>query len=126
MPRQAVAGVLVIMGILLAGWASSAAQEPGQSTPESPQQRLIRLQQQVVQLYRQGHYTQALELALQARDLARQSLDEAHPEFATALDNLGLLYKTVGNYTEAEPLLLQALEIATQSIWWVVVFHLHA
>ena len=111
MLQRAVAGVLVIIGILLAGWAGSVAQEPSQPTTEGPQQQLTRLHQQVVQLYRQGHYTPALELALQARDLARQYLGEEHPEFATALDNLGLLYKTVGNYPVAEPLLLQALEI---------------
>ena len=41
-----------------------------------------------------------------ADDLARQYLGEEYPTFATALDNLGLLYKTVGNHTDAEPLLL--------------------
>ena len=111
MLQRAIAGVLVILGIVLAGWAGSVAQESSQPTPEEPQLQITRWHQQIVQLYRQGHYTQALELALQAYELARQSLGEAHPEFATALDNLGLLYKTVGNYTAAEPLLLQALEI---------------
>src|SRR5262245_53441398 len=110
MLQRAVAGVLVILGIVLAGWAGSAAQEPSPSAAGALQ-HIKRPQQQVGQRYRQGHYTQALELALQARDLARQDLGEAHPEFATALDNLGLLYKTVGNYPAAEPLLLQALEI---------------
>jgi tetratricopeptide (TPR) repeat protein len=111
MLQRAIAGVLVIFAIVLVGWAGSAAQESSQPASEEPQQQLTRWHQQIVQLYRQGHYTQALELALQAYDLARQSLGEAHPEFATALDNLGLLHKTVGNYTAAEPLLLQALEI---------------
>jgi len=36
---------------------------------------------------------------------------EEPPEFATTLDNLGLLYKIVGNDTDVEPLLLHALEI---------------
>src|SRR5436190_15992408 len=111
MSQRAAAGVLVLIGILLASWVRSAAQEPSPPTAEGPQQQIARLHQQVVQLYRQGHYTQALDLALQARDLARQYLGEEHPEFATALDNLGLLYKTVGNYAAAEPLLQQALEI---------------
>jgi CHAT domain-containing protein/tetratricopeptide (TPR) repeat protein len=72
--------------------------------------------QQVVQLYRHGHYREALALALQVCDLARQQLGEEHPEVATALDNLGVLYKTLGNYTAAEPLLLQALAIRASSL----------
>ena len=109
MPQRAIAGELVIMTILLTGWAGSAAHEPSQPTTAVPQQQVTFLPQQVVQLYRQGYYTQSLELAHQARDLASHYLGEEYPTFATALGNLGLLYKTVGNYTDTEPLLLQAL-----------------
>ena len=46
-----------------------------------------------------------------ADDLARQYLGGEHLAFATALDNFGLLYKTVGNHIDAEPLLSQTLEV---------------
>ena len=35
-----------------------------------------------------------------ADDLAHQYLGGEHPAFATALDNFGLLYKTVVNYID--------------------------
>jgi tetratricopeptide (TPR) repeat protein len=38
-------------------------------------------------------------------------LGESHPDYATSLNNLALLYDATGRLAEAEPLLKQALEI---------------
>jgi tetratricopeptide (TPR) repeat protein len=83
-------------------------------------EQITRRHQQVFQLYQQGDYGQALRLARQARELARQHLGEEHPEVATALDNLGLLYKTLGQYAREVPRsrepLSQALDITRASL----------
>lgn len=41
----------------------------------------------------------------------QQLLGESHPDVATNLNNLGMLYYYQGRYAEAEPLLQQALAI---------------
>ena len=43
-------------------------------------------------------------------------MGEDHPNVATSLNNLALLYDSQGRYSEAEPLYLQALEIAQRSL----------
>ncbi|TVQ15794.1 MAG: tetratricopeptide repeat protein, partial [Leptolyngbya sp. DLM2.Bin27] len=44
----------------------------------------------------------------------KQLLGEAHPDVASSLNNLALLYKSQGRYSEAEPLLQQALALRKQ------------
>ena len=39
-----------------------------------------------------------------------------HPNVATSLNNLALLYKSQGRYDQAEPLLLQALNICERRL----------
>ena len=75
------------------------------------QEQIDHLNQQVVKLYDQGKYDQAMGIATQACDFARQSFGKDHPNFATCLDNLALLYKAMGNYSCAEKHMDQALEI---------------
>ena len=76
-----------------------------------PEKAMRRLNRQVAQLYRQGRYAQAVELAVQARDSALQYLGEGHPDYAASLHNLAILYQAMGNYAAAEPLYQQAREI---------------
>jgi tetratricopeptide (TPR) repeat protein/CHAT domain-containing protein len=78
---------------------------------EEAKRRLRDLTQQIGQLYENGQFVQALDLASQARDLARRVLGDDHPYYAASLNNLGLLYKSVANYAAAEPLLREALAI---------------
>ncbi|MFM7881683.1 MAG: tetratricopeptide repeat protein, partial [Microcystis panniformis] len=44
----------------------------------------------------------------------KQLLGDNHPDVATSLNNLALLYSSQGRYTEAEPLYLQALDLRKQ------------
>ncbi|MEH2057724.1 MAG: tetratricopeptide repeat protein [Nostoc sp.] len=53
-------------------------------------------------------------LFLQALELYKRLLGDAHPDVATSLNNLALLYNSQGRYDQAEPLFLQALEIRQQ------------
>jgi CHAT domain-containing protein/tetratricopeptide (TPR) repeat protein len=73
--------------------------------------RFTRLNEQAVQLHQRGEYGQAIEVATQACDLARQRLGETSQSFVASLNNLAALYQAVGDYALAEPLYRQALEI---------------
>ena len=50
---------------------------------EEIQQQINRLNQQVRQLYQEGRYEQGVEIAIQARDLARQHLGEHYERTAS-------------------------------------------
>ncbi|WP_204152063.1 tetratricopeptide repeat protein [Leptolyngbya sp. CCY15150] len=70
-----------------------------------------RLDQQMIQLYQQGQYDEAIPLAQQALDIRETALGENHLYVATSLNNLAELYRAQGNYAAAEPLFQQSLAI---------------
>ncbi|REJ40618.1 MAG: CHAT domain-containing protein [Microcystis flos-aquae TF09] len=85
----------------------------------SPQDKLAeaeRLTQQVIQLYQQGKYNEAIPLAEQALAIHKQQLGDNHPSTASSLNNLAELYQSQGRYSEAEPLYKQALAIFKQQL----------
>ncbi len=43
--------------------------------------------------------------------LGQVQLGENHPDYATSLNNLAVLYEAMGRFTDAEPLYRQAMEI---------------
>ncbi|EDX74377.1 Tetratricopeptide repeat family [Coleofasciculus chthonoplastes PCC 7420] len=67
------------------------------------------LNQQVIQLYNQSQYTQAVSLAEAALVLAQQLWGNDHPHIASSLNNLAELYRSKRRLGEAEPLYQQAL-----------------
>jgi len=69
------------------------------------------LNQQVRDLYRSGRYTEAIPLAERALAITEAQLGPDHPDMATSLNNLALLYDSLGHYGEAEPLYQRALAI---------------
>ncbi|NEO98649.1 MAG: tetratricopeptide repeat protein [Symploca sp. SIO2E9] len=73
--------------------------------------RRRQLSQKVVQLYHAGEYEQAITLAQDTLQLARETWGEEHHHVATSINDLALLYQSMGHYTEAEPLYLKALAI---------------
>ncbi|NET82123.1 MAG: tetratricopeptide repeat protein [Moorea sp. SIO1F2] len=81
---------------------------------ESAQAQLTKakqLNQQVIELYKQGKYSEAIPLAREALKIRQQVLGEEHLDVATSLNNLGLLYYSMGRYQQAEPLYTEALEM---------------
>jgi len=70
-----------------------------------------RLNEQVRKLYQEGKYSEAIPLAERALAIRKLALGNQHPDVATSLDNLALLYQNQGRYAEAEPLYQQALAI---------------
>ena len=69
------------------------------------------LNQEVVDLYRQGEYARAVVVAKEALDVAVENVGWQHPDVATSLNNLANLYYKLGNYAKVEPLVKRALGI---------------
>ncbi|AFZ48869.1 tetratricopeptide repeat protein [Dactylococcopsis salina] len=75
-----------------------------------------RLFQQVVQLYQEGKYAEAIPLAEQALTLYKEAVGEDHLAVAQTLNNLAVLYENQGRYSEVEPLYQQALAIQKRAL----------
>ncbi|MEL7038379.1 MAG: CHAT domain-containing protein [Cyanobacteria bacterium J06592_8] len=82
------------------------------STPQSPElEEAKRLNQQVIQLYQQGKYNEAIPIAERVLEMRQKLLGDEHPSVAESLNNLAGLYESQGRYSEAESLYIQALEM---------------
>ncbi|MFZ1028611.1 MAG: tetratricopeptide repeat-containing protein, partial [Limnoraphis robusta] len=75
-----------------------------------------RLHQQVVQLYQQGKYNEAIPIAVRVLEIRERLLGENHPDVATSLNNLAELYRDQGRYNEAEPLYQRSLAISEKAL----------
>ena len=78
--------------------------------------RAEQLNQQCVTDYDSGNYEQAIEAASKAAVIRKKTLGQEHPEYATTLNNLASLYKSMGDYARAEPLYLQCKEIQKKTL----------
>jgi tetratricopeptide (TPR) repeat protein len=65
----------------------------------------------MVRLYRAGKYTEATEIAKQSLAINEKVQGHQHPEVATSLNKLALLFQELGRYADAERLLTQSLSI---------------
>jgi tetratricopeptide (TPR) repeat protein/CHAT domain-containing protein len=74
------------------------------------------LNRRVVELYRAGRYAEAIPLVQQALAIYEEALGPDHPDVATAVNNLALLYDKQGRYAEAEPLYKRALAIDEKAL----------
>ncbi|NEP51464.1 MAG: tetratricopeptide repeat protein, partial [Moorea sp. SIO3C2] len=90
---------------------SSLSPELTESVIQRKLAEVSRLTQQVLELYQQGKYSEAIPLAKKALGIRQQVLGEEHHSVATSLQNLALLYFRQGRYQEAEPLYQQALDL---------------
>jgi CHAT domain-containing protein/Tfp pilus assembly protein PilF len=70
-----------------------------------------RLNDEVVALYGQGRYREAIERARQVLEIRKDELGDRHALYAIGMNNLALLYNSIGNYAKAEPLYRRALQI---------------
>lgn len=69
------------------------------------------LNQQVLDLYQQGRYEEAIPRAERALAIREKVLGPKHDDTASSLNNLAELYEAMGAYDKAEPLLQRALAI---------------
>lgn len=74
------------------------------------------LEQQANQLYQAGRYQDAIVPAQRVLAIREKVLGPEHPNIATALNNLALLYKATGAYAKAEPLYQRALAIREKAL----------
>jgi len=74
------------------------------------------LNAQVVRLYGEGKYAEAIPLAERALAIREKALGPEHPSVAAALNNLALLYESQGRYAQAEPLYKRALAIYEKAL----------
>jgi CHAT domain-containing protein/Tfp pilus assembly protein PilF len=94
--------VTVLFAVAFA--ASSIAQE-------GPIREAVELNEQVVKLYIEGQYFEAIPLAQRMLAISEEALGPDNPNTATALKVLAKLYREIGAYTKAEPLNQRALAI---------------
>jgi CHAT domain-containing protein/Flp pilus assembly protein TadD len=74
------------------------------------------LNQQVIQLYNQGRYSEAISLAQRTLTIVEKALGPDNPDVATALNNLADLYRAQGRYPDAETLYKRSLAIREKAL----------
>ena len=74
------------------------------------------LNQQVIKLYRQGRYQEAIIVAKKALAIYEKALGAEHASTANSLNDLALLYDSMGDYSKAEPLYQRALAIYEKAL----------
>ena len=74
------------------------------------------LHQQVVMLYEQGVYGEAIERAIKSLQCARDNIGEKHLSTASSLNTLAFIYHVLGDYQKAEPLYRSALRIRIDTL----------
>jgi tetratricopeptide (TPR) repeat protein len=96
----------ITAGLLLASvsWCALAADK-------SPDQQIKSLETRIVELNGRGQYADAVPLAKQVVDLRQKRTGTEDPDYASAISNLAMLYKSLGRFDDAEPLLEQSLAI---------------
>jgi CHAT domain-containing protein/Tfp pilus assembly protein PilF len=74
------------------------------------------LNQEVIRLYQQGRYSEAIPAAERVVAICEKALGPEHPDTALALNNLAELYRTMGAYDKAEPLYQRSLAIYEKAL----------
>jgi tetratricopeptide (TPR) repeat protein len=74
------------------------------------------LSEEGIDLYRQNRFVEALPLAKKVLAILERAFGADHPNTATALNLLALLYYNQGNYAEADPLVKRAMSINEKSL----------
>jgi CHAT domain-containing protein/tetratricopeptide (TPR) repeat protein len=110
--------LMLAAGLGLGTQSHLAAQVPpgAVTAPTADLQEAARLNQQVVQLYKQGKYPEAIPLAERALAIREKTLGPAHPAVAQSLNSLAELYRVQLQYSQAEPLFQRALAIREKAL----------
>ena len=69
------------------------------------------LNQQVIELYQQGRYIEAIPIAEKVLEIRENALGPEHPKVAAILNNLAVLHHKIGDYSQAIILYQRTLEI---------------
>ena len=74
------------------------------------------LNNQVEELYKQGKNRKGIRVAKKGLRVAEKTFGSDHPNVATSLNNLAMLYTAQGRYAKAEPLYKRALAIYEKTL----------
>jgi CHAT domain-containing protein/Tfp pilus assembly protein PilF len=77
---------------------------------------LERLNSQVLRLYSEGRFSEAIPLAVRLLERIEEVFGPEHPLVAAPLNNLAMLYKETGQYARAAPLLERSLAINEKAL----------
>lgn len=117
MGNQHMAGWALAAGVLLGVPVGVLVNEPLPVVAQSTAvQEAERLNQQVIQLYNQGRYSEAIPLAERSLAIYEKALGANHPDVALSLNNLAGLYDSQGQYAKAEPLYQRSLAIYEKAL----------
>jgi CHAT domain-containing protein/Tfp pilus assembly protein PilF len=109
---------LLLLVCLCVAPQKAAGQEKGtEATEQSADlKEASDLNQQVVRLYTEGKYEEAIPIAERALDIREKALGPVNPDVATSLYNLAQLYRAKGDYSQAEPLYKRAIDIREKTL----------
>ncbi len=85
-------------------------------TQEGNLEKVETLQQQVINLYGQGRYSEAIPIAKEVLSIREKAFGPEHPDVASSLNYLALLYYYLGDYAKAEPLFKRSLHIYEKNL----------
>lgn len=91
--------------------ATATEQNKTNAAQEAVSAEAEELNKKVIELYAQGRFDEALPMAKRLLLMLEQSVGPEHPEVASALNILGLLYREKQDFAHAEPLFIRALAI---------------
>jgi len=76
----------------------------------------VALHSQMMQAYQAGNYAEGIQAATECLDIRKQVLGDQHSDYASSLNNLAALYKSIGEYSRAEPLYRQAIALGATGL----------
>lgn len=89
---------------------------PTETTVETAGASAENLTKSAVRLYSAGQYAEAEPILKQALLIRERALGPEHPDTATSLNNLAMLYEKQGKHREALPILERALVICEKAL----------
>ena len=89
---------------------------PNSNAQEADLKKAKALNQQMINLFRQGQYLKAIQITKEVLAISEKALGTEHPAVATSLNNLAELYRSLGDYAKAEPLYQRALSIREKAL----------
>lgn len=76
--------------------------------------RILQLDQQFEQFFKQGKYLQAIEVCTQSESLIRENKGDDNLDFAKCLNNKAEMYRKMCKYSDAENLFLKSLQVMSK------------
>jgi TonB family protein len=101
----------LVLPFVLLGLTQTSTPSTTQEPKADPQVEAARLSTQVIRLYREGKFEEALPIATRVLELSESAFGPGDVAVANAASTLAELYVAKRKYQAAEPLFLRAIEI---------------